>query len=291
MLALRTMDKFRNSLALAKVSWKFLLEDRKLLIFPILASIGILVTTAMILGVGWVVAPLKINLERGGDIGFQAVHYAVLFCNYFVAYTITIFFNVALVGCITARMEGQQVDVSYGLGVAGKRLGKIFVYSLISSTVGVILSMIRDKGGFIGEIVSSIIGIVWNLAVYFVVPYLVVSEYSAIDAIKKSAALFKGTWGERVIGNLGLSFAFNILFFAGLFAMIAGIAGSIALSLTWMAIVSVVAFVVYCLVLALVSATLTSIYNTMLFRYATGASLPRDFNHSQLQYAFIPKQS
>jgi len=52
------------------------------------------------------------------------------------------------------------------------------------STVGLILRTIAERTGILGRLVVGIIGMVWNVAVFFVVPVLVIDKESPFDAIK-----------------------------------------------------------------------------------------------------------
>ncbi len=53
----------------------------------------------------------------------------------------------------------------------------------------------------------GLIGMAWTLTTYLTVPILVTKDIGPIDAVKESAAIFKRTWGEQVVGNFGMSAA------------------------------------------------------------------------------------
>jgi hypothetical protein len=70
-----------------------------------------------------------------------------------------------------------------------------------------ILRMLSERGGWLGRIAASFAGMAWTLTTFLAVPVLVTKDIGPIDAIKESAAIFKRTWGEQVVGNFGLSWA------------------------------------------------------------------------------------
>jgi len=53
------------------------------------------------------------------------------------------------------------------------------------------------------------------IATFLVVPVLVTRDVGPVDAVKESAVLLKETWGENIIGSVGLGFAFGLLVVCG----------------------------------------------------------------------------
>ena len=60
-----------------------------------------------------------------------------------------------------------------------------------------------SERGLLGRIVASLFGLAWNIVTYLVVPILVVEGIGPIEAVKRSGALLKKTWGEQIVGNFG----------------------------------------------------------------------------------------
>ncbi|MEJ0102385.1 MAG: DUF6159 family protein [Bacteroidota bacterium] len=59
----------------------------------------------------------------------------------------------------------------------------------------------------LGKIIVGIIGIVWSVATFFVVPVMAYEKLGPIDAFKRSSQLMKQKWGE----SLGATFSFGII--------------------------------------------------------------------------------
>lgn len=84
------------------------------------------------------------------------------------------------------------------------RLPQIFAWALVSATVGVLLKLVENAHEKIGQFISAILGTAWTVVTFFVVPVLVVEKVGPFEAIKRSIALLKKTWGEALAGNFGL---------------------------------------------------------------------------------------
>jgi Family of unknown function (DUF6159) len=73
--------------------------------------------------------------------------------------------------------------------------------------------VVSRRAGAVGRIAASLLGVGWNIATYLVVPILVVENVGPVEAIQRSTRLLKQTWGEQIIGNLGLGAVFGLLTF------------------------------------------------------------------------------
>jgi hypothetical protein len=54
----------------------------------------------------------------------------------------------------------------------------------------------------LGDIGASLGGAIWSLVTFLVVPVLALEGIGPIDAIKRSAQLFRQRWGQQVTGNV-----------------------------------------------------------------------------------------
>ena len=62
----------------------------------------------------------------------------------------------------------------------------------------------KSASGIVGRIVGSLVGLAWSLVTFLVLPVLVIEQIGPIQAVKRSAELFKHTWGENMIANAGI---------------------------------------------------------------------------------------
>ena len=98
-----------------------------------------------------------------------------------------------------------------GLALARQHIGKIFVWALITATVGMILRAIQERSGIVGRIVIGIVGIAWSVLTFFVVPVLLYEPVGVGESIKRSASIFRQRWGEQFIGNATIGLAIFIV--------------------------------------------------------------------------------
>ena len=255
--------KLSNSWELVKASWQVLLADKELLLFPVVSFVASLVVIATF------ALPTIFAGVFDGVTGVPIAGYIIGFIFYVVMYFVTIFSNSALVGAAMIRLDGGDPTVSDGFRIAFKHVGNILGYAVISATVGMILRAISERGGIIGQLVSSLIGFAWGVATFLVVPILVVEGVGPMDGVKRSASLLKQTWGEQIVGNFGIGSVFGLLFV--LLLMVGGgaifaaaVTGSVALIITVVALVLAAV-----MLLAMLNGALSGIYTAAVYRYAT----------------------
>lgn len=185
-------------------SFSILKKNKQLIIFPILSGASlVLVMGSFVLGLlasaGWDAD--YINTDN------QVLNYAILFGFYFVNYFIIVFFNMALIHCTKRYFDGEEASVSIGLKFSISRLGVILSWSLFAATVGTILKIIQENTGIFGKIITGVLGLVWSVATFFVVPVIAYEKLGPIDAFKRSTQLMKAKWGE----SLGSTFSLGLI--------------------------------------------------------------------------------
>ena len=189
---------------LAVMSFKVIFRNKTLALLPIVSTLAlILVLASFALGIAQQLGYDFKQLENMSE----TMGYVLLFGFYFVSYLIILFFNMALTYCALQDLNGKSVSVMGGIGFSISKIGKITSWALISATVGMILRIIEDKNQKIAAIIAGIFGMLWSLLTFFVVPVMIVENIGPMDAIKRSSALLKETWGERI----GADFAFGII--------------------------------------------------------------------------------
>lgn len=194
-------DRLSTGWRITQNSFSVLKKNKQLIIFPILSSISlILVIGIFVLGVfasaGWDAE--LIQTEN------QLLNYLILFGFYFVNYFIVVFFNMALIHCSKLYFNGEEATVSAGLKFSMSRIGAIVSWALFAATVGTILKVIQENSGIVGKIITGLIGIVWGVTTFFVVPVIAYENHGPISAFKRSAQLMKEKWGESLASTFSL---------------------------------------------------------------------------------------
>lgn len=285
-----------RSWQITKLSFSVINKDKELLLFPILA--GIFSTIFMVLLAIPSLLPAIIagsGLENISEIAL----YGLMFVIYLGLSFIATFFNVCIVYTTKIRFEGGNATFGESLSFAFSKIHLIFAWSMLSATVGIllrILDSIAERLGFIGEIilkiVISLIGLVWSIAIIFVVPGMVYDDLGPIEAIKHSVNVLKKTWGENLIKHFGLGLIQFLFMLLGviIFVPLAILASTIAMVGTYAMILIAVLAVLYFLALTLVFSLAKGIFNTALYVYASTGMVPSGYNQEILQKTFRLKQ-
>jgi hypothetical protein len=287
-------DTFTRSWDITKQSFKIIKSDKEIMIFPILATIFSLIFFA-VLAIPFFMANImeQLGLDK---LGYLAM-YLIMFILYLGLAFISTFFNVAVVYCAKKRFEGGDPTFGEGLKEAGKRIHIIFLWSLLSATVGIILRMIesaaKNNKNFIGKLVLSAIaglaGAAWSIVSLFVVPALVFDNVGPFQAIKKSVETLKKTWGESLVRHYGLEMAQFVFVLVG--ALVLLIPGILLISVYWPVAVGIIGlFIIYIIIVSLIFGTADTIFNTALYMYAKNGKVPSVYSEDTMKNAFEVKK-
>lgn len=210
--------------------------------------------------------------------------------TYLLVYFVTFFFNTALVGAALERLEGGNPTLSSAFSLAVERIGPILGYAVLSATVGVLMAAILERfGGLIARLLGVGFGFVWTVATFLVVPILAAQGVGPVAAVSESASLVRKTWGENLIGNVGISLAMSVI---AIIIMMFGIVFGLAAAKEGypdlvVPILSIAAGLVA--VSVLVGSALRGIYVAAVYYYAVGGEPPWGFDKYALQGAFRKK--
>jgi hypothetical protein len=149
--------------------------------------------------------------------------------------------------------------------------------------VGLVLSALRNRGGAAGSLASGILGIAWSLLTFFVIPVMIFEEKGVIDSIKESMGLFRKTWGENIVGSIGLGLVMIPVILV-LFLLMGAVFTGSTLFLPLAAF-----FVLLLGVSAVVYSALRGIFVAALYIYARTGSVPQAFTPDLISHAFQAK--
>jgi hypothetical protein len=280
------MGKIERSWELVKASWSVLRTDKELLVFPLVSAIAVCVVMATFAVPMFLAGIFDGTIASAAPLPFLGI--VLGFAFYVVQYMVIFYCNSALMGAALIRLDGGQPTIGDGFRIANQHLGAIFGYALLSATVGIILRQIAQRG-IIGRIVATMFGLGWNIATFLAVPVLIIEGVGPIDAVKRSTQLLKKTWGEQIVGNIGIGAAFGVitfgvgLLFAG--ALVAAISTQVPALIAGVAVV----FIAVLMALSLVGSTLSAIYKAAVYRYATKGDGGGVFDAELVSGAFTAK--
>jgi hypothetical protein len=267
------MGKLARSWRLMKQSYRVLMQDKELLLLPVLSGLCIIVV------IGSFVIPVVARGDFDPDQVSDKTWVLATLLFYVVTYTIAIFFQAAIIAGASERMRGGDPTLGSALGAAGKRFGAIVVWGIVAGTVGMILRAIQERSELIGRIVVALVGAAWSLATFFVIPVIVMERESVGGSFKRSIEMIRKTWGESVAGNVGLGLA-GFLFLLP-FIGIAGLLASQGLAIAAGAV-----FGLGILLQAVLFSAMQAVYVAALYRYASSGQEPGGFNIAELEEAF-----
>lgn len=270
------MGSISRGFRLARASWLVVKKDRELLWLPV---ISFLFSLAVILA--FVLGMIGIGLPQRGT-GPNPGIYVLGFAMYVVLSFVTIFFNAAVIGTAMKRLRGEDAKISDGLALARENIGKIFVWALVTATVGMILRQLQERSGLIGRILLGLVGVAWSVITYFVVPVLLYEPVGVVDSIRRSASIFRERWGEQLVGNATIGLA---IFLVSIPVVLVG--GMVAAAAP---VIGIPILIVAIGALLAIGAACSGVFNAALYRYATTGETSGAFSLEDMNASFRPRR-
>ena len=277
-------ERISRGMQLARQSLQVLRDEKSLLVFPLLSGIACLLVLASFAAPMWATGYFDAALDEA-QLPNNPVAYLVAFAYYFVNYFVIVYFNAALISCAIIRFHGDDPTVTDGLRAANARLPQIAGWAAVSATVGLILKIIESRSEKVGQIVAGLLGGAWSIATYFVVPVLVVERVGPIDAVKRSFAILRKSWGESLVANFSIGL---FVFLASLVSVVPAAIG-IAIGNPVSMIAGIAVTVVLLITISLIAAALNTIIIAALYLYAAEGRAPKQFDEALLRSAYATK--
>lgn len=281
-------QRIARTQAIMSAAWQILRADITLLLLPVASSACLMLLTASfavpaILGA---LTGVSVSGERSLP---ESWSYVGMFLFYVVTYGVAIFFNAALAICVLRKLEGLQTTILDGLREAISCFPQILSWALVSATIGVVLKAIERRSGFIGKMVARMLGLAWSVATFLVVPVLVAERKGPLEAVRLSVQLLKRTWGEDLLAGLGFGLLYFFWTIPGAFAFVIG-AGMIPTHPIF-AIGIMILSILYFPLLGLVLSTMSTIFDVVLYRYASTGTITPGFDRELLEGSFVTKST
>ena len=266
-----------HTFELMKMSWRVLMLDRELILFPVMSAVGMVLLAGAVFAGGLLGGAFGLAEEGGEGSGGDLALGLVLA---FGSSAIVIFFNAALVAAAQERLRGGDPNVTSGLKAASAHVPQILAWALITTAVTLILQALRERGGIAGQVASMVGGIAWSLATFFVIPLLVAEGIGPIEAIRRSSSLLRQTWGRQI----SASFGFGIVTIGAIIvAAIPGLLLAFIHPLLGLAIGIPLVGLAWATVTAL-----EGVFKAALYDFAIGKD-PHGFDRATLQSAYAPR--
>jgi Family of unknown function (DUF6159) len=277
--------RFRRGWDLARQSWAILRADRALALFPVVAAVACLVAGILIIGPG--AALFATESKPAGVVVMVIGGYVLTF--------IGIYCSTALAAAAAKALDGGHATLADGFAAVRSRRGVIAQWALVQLTVGLLLQVIQgllsqsSVGRLVATIFTSLAGVAWAIATFFVLPILALEGVGPKEAFTRSAHTIRERWGEGLVGAGsigGLIFLCAMLPAIGLGVLGVVVAGSTPAAGAALIALAVVVFVGA----AILSSTLNVIFCVALYRFATEQRVVGGFDADALAGAFQPKK-
>lgn len=284
------MGKLSRSWSLVTSSWQVLRHDKELLVLPAMSAVVAVICVAPFFGAAILTSPTS-SVGPDEPVGFSPAAYVLMFIGYLVGSYVTIFFQSALIHAANERLSGGAPTLGSALAGAYARAGHILPWALLSATVSVVLRAVQERTGLLGRLVVGLVGMAWTLVTFLVLPILVIEGTGVKDALTRSAAAFKRTWGENVVGNAGIGLVGMLAMFGGVLVCAPIIVLGVQSDLIVVTSTGVAMAVIWVILVSVGSAALSGVFQTALYRYAVLGEESHGFSADQIHGAFRPKGS
>lgn len=264
---------------LFKEAFRFMWADKEMLWLPVISLFANVILLGFIVGVIVVVA-LTFSPEFFEK---YPVEYLFIFLLYVAGAFVLAFSQAAVAHLVFIRAHGGDATLGQALKKAFSHWLGLLAWSVITATVGIILRIIYDRSKLLGKIITSLIGAAWSILTYFVVPAIVIDNQGPFDSIKKSALVFKQTWGETMVSNISYIGIFMIAHVLALFSIMGIVIFGAVLNSVLVMILGLIVAVVWIVAFSLVSSSIAAVLRTLLYIYATEGTVPENFNKELLE--------
>jgi hypothetical protein len=127
----------------------------------------------------------------------------------------------------------------------------------------------------------------------FVIPIIVREEegVNPVNLLKRSASVLKRTWGETLIGYVGLAFANMMIVFGSLAVLAVVLFASIALSNYWLIAVVGALWLLTMFAWGYLTGVASKVYKAALYLYAAEGIVAEPYSSELLDMAWKYKKS
>jgi hypothetical protein len=197
------------------------------------------------------------------------------------------YFTAGLVAGANEVLEGRDTTVAASLRAANDKLHRILPWALVQATVSIVISAIEERAGFVGQLVAGLIGAAWAVVTFLTIPIIMLEDLGPWNALKRSGALLKQTWGENIVAQAGFGLLSFVVALPGIALVAIGVAsGSVAVIVVLGAV-----GVVWIAIVSIVIGAMGGIYRTALYRFAVDGRAPAAFAGADFERAFGPRRA
>ncbi len=311
------MGKFKTSWNLFKCSLSVIGKNKKLLLFPIIGFIFIVIIGLFFLSpvllwdsghsitepshwetLGQHIHEIFENKEISDGTKIEKLFgnywYAWFVSFYLISMFSTTFLNVAFYNEIINGLNGKSVSLLRGIKASLSKIKLIMIWSLFAGAIGLIIRNLEERLGFVGRWIMALIGIAWSAASIFVIPVIIREERSSnpIKLLRTSASMLKRTWGETIIGYAGIRGIFLVILLITLPLLLAVcfIIGNTIPNTAVVVFALILLYIISMFLLVYFSGVANHVYRGALYVYASEGVIPGSFDEEMMNNAWKVKK-
>lgn len=219
-LNLGIWDRIVRGWKMTKLGTKVVRADPELMIYTLISLILSLGVAILVISGTFGLSALvpettDATSNSNEEDAFAVATLTLAFLGYMTISIVTVFWNSAIIASAYERLSsGSNPSFSFGIKKASECLPSIFIWGIISGTVGLFLKILEgisqdEKAGplaFFAMLIHFLLGAAWWALTFFVVPMMVLDKHGVFDSLQSSPKLFADTWGENAgaTGGLGI---------------------------------------------------------------------------------------
>ena len=263
------MTVFTAIVELTKASWHVLRRHPRLIWFPILSVLaaGIVLAT---------LAPILAPFEQ----------WLAVLIFVFAMHAVHVFFLVGLTNEALRALRGESaVSIGGGLTAACGHLPSIFSFAAVTGSIGFVLELMGRSKNPALRFARAVFGTGWSLVTYLAIPVMVQERRGGIPSLRRSGDLFRRTWGETTLSEVGLRVFTQYLIF--ILVIIAILLLSMLGEDSLFAVLLIIALVGMAIG---VIGSLEAIYRAALYVFASEGVVPEPFAGAELEEVWRVKK-
>jgi len=274
-------QRIRTGWQLTKAALKILQQDKELILYPLCAALGM---------IGLIVVFFFIAISSGLIVSLatpslaNSTRYIFIALFLLATYTVSIFFEAAIIASTFQRCKGKNPTFSSGLSLPAKRIVSLVLWAIILTLVTIFIQMIRNlskgrsrKAQTTSNIGTSTLETGWHLFSFFVIPSIVIEDLSVFKALQRSKYLFIKTWGENITAQFTTGALFFVLMLLGVLPLV----GAALIGNDLLLILTSISFLIWIIAIIILSTTINGILVALLYAYATNKRIPKSYGITQ----------
>lgn len=261
-------------------------NQKKLIVFPLAASIITLILLAFI------VTPITTYEKTQIALHKNQAHvivwaYVIVLLFLFVTHQVAIHFMAAMTHCVNQHFKGKPVKLSEGIKAANSHFIQLYNWNSYAGTIGIVINLTQRFLRPLSFYQKMFQGLRWIIATYLVIPVIMANKTGPVKSIKRSAELIRKTWGI----NLRPQFGFlPLLLLARFLTLIPLIIGLIKGGHQNILIGTAITVALVILVTTVSSITRT-IIACVLHNYAAEGVIAPEFDEKLIKKAFVERSN